>query len=272
MESLGQVETEEDLALIEDRPLAGVQVLGHGIVEGATTEAYHTPFGVPDGEDEATAKQVLSRAFLGLGNQTGEGKLAFRVPQGEEMAPQGRTVIGAETKLELGDGFRGDPPSIHVGARFDTLGGGQVTSEEAASGFGELEEGVFALPPLLGGNLSPCHSGQVLQRLTKVHVLPLHVEGEDVAARGTGSKASPTLAVGEDEEGRRFLRVEGTEGLEAGARLLKGHVAGNQVCDVELGFYVIDHGHGVGFNLPVMKDVGNITLCTFYCIPLPKNQ
>ncbi len=96
-----------------------------------------------------------------------------------------------------------------------------------------------------GGELDAGAAGQLLQSVAELDVLDPHIEGEGVAAFAA-AEAMEIARLGKDDEGGRFLLVEGTETLVGAPGLLQLDVLGNDVDDVgalaHLGDGIPGHG------------------------------
>jgi len=84
---------------------------------------------------------------------------------------------------------------------------------------------------------------QDCQGFAEIDVLALHHEGEDVAAGRTGAETVPVLAVWKHHERGRLLVMERTQPLIGAARLLKLHVRGHHIDDVQAVLDLVDNSH-----------------------------
>ena len=243
---LGQVEAVEDLALVVDGGLGGVEVLGDGGVlvgQAPAAEADGGPGHVADGPHDAVPEAVVDAPPAGaLAAQARGDQLVL----GEALGPQdvGEVVPagGGEADAEALQGVVVEPPRVQeaarpggqrVGARqlgAEPVLGDAVGLQQAPAGAG-LDAVAHGAVGLLVAQPHAGPPGQVLHGLGEGQVVdPLH-EGDDVAALAA-PEAVPQAQLGADVEGGGALVVEGAQALH-GARTpaLEGHVLADDVLD-----------------------------------------
>ena len=215
----GQVQGIQYLALVEDGAPGRVEVLGLGIVLNPASEACQPALSVPNREHEAAPEQVSVSSFLPLGDHTGQRHLFFGISLRCQVPLDGFAVSSAEADLELFDGLVGEATLLEVRpGPGPAASRGQHPAKEVPGALVDPVQYVgFSLSAPLLGQVYPALLGQPLQGFAEVQVLYTHQKAEDVSPGGAGAEAPPALALGEDEEGGGFLRVEWAEGLVASA-------------------------------------------------------
>ena len=238
---LGQVQPVEDLALVEDGGLGGVEVLGALVLlrELARPEADGGSGDVPDGPDEAAAEAVVDAAPVlpAPAAQAGVDQLGLGVAGAAQVAgevvPSGGRVADAEVRGGMAveaPGREEVPPRL-------CLRGGELLAEP---GLGQAVGVHEALPSarldpaphraaLLVAQLDPGAVSEVLDGLGESEVVDLLDEGDDVTAL-TAAEAVPVTELGADVEGGSAFVVKGAQPLErADAGALEGHVLTDDV-------------------------------------------
>jgi hypothetical protein len=209
----GLVQAVQQPALVEERGLRAVQVLGAGGgIHGPAAERDHPAPGVGDREDDPVAEPVIGRAaVLGRDQQAGVDQLGRLGALGDQIVLQGRAV-GREADAEaaplvFGQGAAGQVVAGGLADRAAQLalepGGGQLHPVARAG----------ALLVLLGGagvGLGQGHARlgrQPLDRLGEGQPLGLLQVGDDVAVLAAGEAVVEALVV-VDEERRALLLGE----------------------------------------------------------------
>ena len=168
----------------------------------------------------------------------------LRVAQPQQVELQRIAVVRAQPQRELADGVRPQASPLQVLPGRLSLGRLQDALVEARRGGVGLVQGVDLLRALARGKADARPPGKIPQGLREGQPLRLHDEGEEVAALGAGAEAAPGLALREDVEGGRALRVEGAPGLEVAPGLGQRDVPGDDVDDVQALLDLVYGGHG----------------------------
>ncbi len=222
---LRQVDAVEDLGLLVDRGLGGVEVLGPVVrlVELAGAEADDVPADVADRPHQPAAEAVDGAAAALLG-EAGEEQLlvaeALAAQEAREVVPALGAVADAEV---LGGGLVEAPLGEEDPAGVRLRGGrellrvplrGDLVGLDQADALAALVGGV--VPALLVAQGDAGLSGEALDRLREGEVVDLHHERDGVAALLAAEAVEESLARA-DLEGRRLLVVEGAQTLEVPA-------------------------------------------------------
>ena len=243
---LREIDGEQRLALVEERPRGRVEILGSVLAGHDPPAEAHGPAGrVANRDDHPTAKPVDHPAAVGRTGKAGTDELLRaeaprRQPAGQRLPRVWRVPDGEPIQRLLREAAL-----VQVGAGALALLG--LDEHFPIPRNGRLQRLAHApLAPILArgalGELDARPLRQPRQRLTEVEAVALHQEREDVAALAA-AEAMPRLAVRADDEGWRLLRVERAEALERGAGPLEGHGLTDQVGDRNLRF---DFGSDAG--------------------------
>ena len=238
---LGQVQPVEDLALVEDGGLGGVEVLGALVLlrELARPEADGGSGDVPDGPDEAAAEAVVDAAPVlpAPAAQAGVDQLGLGVAGAAQVAGEVVPSGGRVADAEVCGGMAVEAPGREEVPPRLCLRGGELLAEP---GLGQAVGVHEALPSarldpapyrtaLLVAQLDPGAVGEVLDGLGESEVVDLLDEGDDVTAL-TAAEAVPVTELGADVEGGGAFVVKGAQPLErADAGALEGHVLADDV-------------------------------------------
>ena len=222
---LGQVQPVEDLALVEDGGLRGVEVLGALVVlsELARPEAHGRSGDIADGPDETAAEAVVDTTpvLAAPAAQPGVDQLGLGVAGPAqvtgEVVPSGRCVADAEVR----GGVTVEAPSRQEVPPRLGLRGGKLLAEPGLGqtvGVHETLPGSRFHPApdraaLLVAQLNPGAVREVLNGLGETEVVDLLDEGDDVAALAA-AEAVPVTELGTDVEGGSALVVKGAQPLE----------------------------------------------------------
>ncbi len=256
------------MALVEDRGLGRVQVLGLALVQHPAAKADAFALDVADREHDPVAKAVvalgrpgfLARArwrFLGRDHESGLDQLRALVvgQHGGQEAPALGRIAQAEG---LGDLPR-QAAALEVVlralglAQLLVVAGGHLVEQVVERGLllallggaGALLRAQVFLRHLQAGLLR-----QVLDRLDEADAGVLHQEADRVAMLAA-AEAMEELLGRADAEGGRFLAVEGAQPHEVGATLLELHIATDDLDDVDARKEFLDerlrYGHGAIF-------------------------
>src|SRR5437016_5103909 len=85
--------------------------------------------------------------------------------------------------------------------------------------------------------------GQQLQGGDEIQPVVCHYEVENVAALAASAKTAPVLAIGKDDEGRRFLGVERAKPGVVAPGLLELNILRQEVDDVKPRFDLVGDRH-----------------------------
>ena len=208
---LGQVQPVEDLALVEDGGLGGVEVLGALVLlrELARPEADGGSGDVPDGPDEAAAEAVVDAAPVlpAPAAQAGVDQLGLGVAGAAQVAGEVVPSGGRVADAEVCGGMAVETPGREEVPPRLCLRGGELLTEP---GLGQAVGVHEALPSarldpapyrtaLLVAQLDPGAVGEVLDGLGESEVVDLLDEGDDVTAL-TAAEAVPVTELGADVE------------------------------------------------------------------------
>ena len=238
---LGQVQPVEDLALVEDGGLGGVEVLGALILlrELARPEADGGSGDVPDGPDEAAAEAVVDAAPVlpAPAAQAGVDQLGLGVAGAAQVAGEVVPSCGRVANAEVRSSMAVEAPRREEVPPRLCLRGGELLAEPGlgqAVGVHEALPSAWLHPApystaFLVAQLDPSAVGQVLDRLGESKVMNLLDESDDVSAL-TAAEAMPVAELGADVEGGGAFVMEGTQSLErADAGALESHVLTDDV-------------------------------------------
>ncbi len=219
---LGQIQAVDEGALVEDRGLGGVEVLGLTFAHDPSAEADHPSFAVPDREHEAPAEAVVVAAVLASLEQTRlSGERRVHVAGGQEPE-EGVPAINGVTKLEAVDHLTGEATLFrHLAAGRAGRAVGEDVGKEGGRQLIDLDQALTMGVDLRGDSrhgreLDPSAPGKLLQSFLELHVLLAHVEREGVAPFAAAETVE-VLGIREDDEGGRLLLMEWAEALVAAA-------------------------------------------------------
>ena len=245
---LGQMHREQNPRFVKHRRARRIEILGGGIlVQRPAAKAGHPRLPVADGNHQPPAEKVIIASVVRLPRQPGFLNLPRRIAQLREMRQ--KTVAPRRAVPELKNLPRTlrKPPLPDIVAHKLRLRHFQLPLVKKTGGVVDVVKRPGAPAPFRGvrqGNPHPRR--QAVQRLAKIHPLGLHHKAESVAPLGASPETPPRLAVGEHiERGRAFL-VERAVGLERTARPLQGHIAANQINNVQSAFYFVNLRHSKG--------------------------
>src|SRR5690606_10093159 len=176
-------------ALVEQRRLRRVQVLGRIVAERAATKADHTPAGVADREGDAVAEAVIntirSRALLVrssaavlLDQQAGVDRVARVLQEAGQTVP----AVRREADAEALRGVAGDAAFLQVLDRRWRFA--QTLAEEALCGGERIERAIHdhaRILPSLSRDLDAGALRQVLDRFDEAQAVVLHQKADRVA-------------------------------------------------------------------------------------------
>src|SRR4051794_24880854 len=186
----GEIKAVEYGALVEDRRLGRVEVLGHlALIEGPRTEAHCGSLLIAYGEEEAVAEAVVVPTLIALGHQPGVDHLLRGVTPLLEVVAESVPGVGREAYLEGLDGGSGEAALLGIGASL--VSGGVIAKEVVVVGGRRSARLLESLPCAVGGDVAfvpglqfnARPTGQGLQRPAEVEAIGLHEETEGVAAR-----------------------------------------------------------------------------------------
>ena len=241
----GAVERVEHAALVEDRRLRGVDVLGVGAVHRAAREPGDASVHVAQREHEPSAEHIpRGCAVVAAQDEPGAEQQVVVEAERAEAAQEFAAGGGCVADAEAGGGVLADVASFRVGARLRSAFGDERLLEELLRRVVERVERIVIvpLPPLL--NAHARLRGEEAHRSGEVGVLRPHDEREHVAAGRTSAETAPGLPVREDDERGRALLVEGAARLVAAAGALQVRdVAGDDIDDVEARPDVVHSAH-----------------------------
>ena len=195
-----QVEAVEQMPLIEDRRLGGVQELGHIIrVEDARPEARHAPALVADGEHHAVAETIIEFApFLPLAEQPGSQEIILRGAALAKIIEGGIPGLRGIAQTKGLDGF---VLQTALGAQIlqRLLARRRVQQLVAIKRDRIFQQGaqvimLFRGDLLFGAGRFELYASlvrQVMQRLGKIPVFALHYILEDIPALVALTKTAP---------------------------------------------------------------------------------
>ena len=246
----GDIDAVEDRALVEDRVLGAVEVLGHGGAQRAPAEAEHAALAVADREDQPGAEAIVDPAAVSLLAQQpgfdGDGVRDLALPQVvvQRLPGVGREAEAEDLDARLVDAaLRQQRAAGFAGARLE-----QDVVEEGRRGRRRVVEllAVGIDERLAGSALGQLDAGpgrQPPQGVRELQPLGLHDEGKGVAALAA-AEAVEALRLGEDDEGGRLLLVEGAARLVAAPGPLQRRMAVDQLDDVDALADPLDLGVG----------------------------
>ncbi len=222
---LGEVDAVEDLGLLVDRGLGGVQVLRAVVrlVELAGAEADDVAADVADGPHQPAPEAVDGAAAALLG-EAGQQQLLVAEALAAQVAGEVVPALGAVADAEV-DGRRlveaalgeEDPAGLRLRAGrelFRVPLGGDLVGLDQADALAALVRRV--VPALLVAQRDAGLAGQALDRLREGEVVDLHHERDGVAALLAAEAVEEPLAR-TDLEGRGLLVVEGAQALQVAA-------------------------------------------------------
>src|ERR1022692_854153 len=222
--ALRQVGAVEHGALLEDRRLRGVQVLGAVVVGGqlAGAERDHVAAQVPDRPDQPAA-ELVRQAVPAAARQSPGEQLVLGEPQAAQVPGGHLPVVGGVADAEpLGVGdlesARGEELASWRGTGGQELlriklGRRPVRFEQPAPLRLLL---AWNMAALLVAQLDAAPGRQPLHRLGEAESVDLADERDDVTALGAG-EAVPQAASRGDVERRRLLLVERAQALHRAA-------------------------------------------------------
>ncbi|OQA38109.1 MAG: hypothetical protein BWY52_03298 [Chloroflexi bacterium ADurb.Bin325] len=251
----GHVQPEQHAALVEERRLRRVHVLGRGmrgvLPQDARAEADHPALHIADRDHEAAAEAVVvPHPVIALDQQPGFldllGPVALveqprleRIPAIERVAQlpgfPGLLRQAAPLKIIAGNG------GLRMAHEQVVIVAGRV-GQDRAQPFQPAGVALRGRAALL--QLHPGLCGQQRQRLPEVQVLALHHKREDVAAGAASAETMPALGFGKHDKGGGLLVVERTKALVVTSRLLKLDIGRDHVDDVEATLDFFDDAHG----------------------------
>jgi hypothetical protein len=221
----GPVEPVEDLRLVEEVGLRGVDVLRFLVVaRRPASEAEDPPAGVSDREHDAGAEAVVLLPLLAALDEPDAVHLRHRearpLPGDEDLVPGTRREPDAEVpQRPLRQPARGEVLARLAGLpRLPEVVGvvGRGALEQLLQASAGLAARLGPRVLLLALQLDPVAIGQRLDRLGELQPLLLHHEAEDVP-RDPAAEAVVELVLRVDGEGRRALVVERAEAHHLGA-------------------------------------------------------
>ena len=237
-------QTVQDLALVEDRTLGRIEILGrapaggpqHSPAEGQ----YASGLGL-DGEDDAVSERVVRIvALFALLQQTYIQQDLLVQPVHRRGLAEGPPVVRSEAQPEVLPGLASDPALLQVVACSSApLPLPEPLPKEGARvGDGLVVGTQRILAPLPAPDFAyfdPAAGSDELHRVDEAHSLVFHEEGEDIARLARGKVVEEGLGGIHVERGGLLL-LEGTQSAELPARLLELHE-------------LADHAHDVGARL-----------------------
>jgi hypothetical protein len=218
----GEVDAVEHLALLVDRGLGGVEVLGLDAVvveDPARTEADRVAVGLADRPDQAAAEAVVVGAAVG--DEARRDGLLVGEPATAQVAGQRLAVARGESDPEQLRGGLVEAALVQELPGHHGVGGGQLLGVERLRDLVRLDQPAPGRAARAGGLVVAVLAAerdavllpQSLDRLGEGEAVDLHDEGDDVAAL-LAAEAVEELARRVDVERRRLLVVEGTEALQ----------------------------------------------------------
>ena len=201
-------------ALVEERGLRGVEVLGLAGAEDSSAEGDDPPALVGDGEHDAPAEAVIGRAGVVVGPDQKAG--GDQQVLGDAVAGQrpldGAPGVHGKAQAEPRDGLVIQAAAAKIRQPLAALGHAERLLEIGAGRLHHIVKGLALAGPLalfggVGRNLHPRVAGQALDRLGKAHAFGVHDEVDD-AAVGSAPEAVVEPLVLVDRERRGLLLVE----------------------------------------------------------------
>ena len=247
---LRQVQAVQELRLLVDRRLGGVEILGRflvAVVQATRAKTDRRARDIADRPHEAPTETVI-HAAVSLRPQARNLDLLVREALGTQVAgegiPRGRGIADPEMRAHrLGEAALGEKRAALV-----RLGGGQLLLVELFGDAVGVQEslalarllGAHARPALLVVEGDPGLRRQHLHRLSKGQVVDLLHERDDVAALTT-PEAVEHAQVGAHVEGGGALVVEGAQTLQgADTRGSQRYVFADDLVDLHCVTYRFD--------------------------------
>ncbi len=237
---LGLVQTEQHLRLLEDRALAGVQVLrldGVIIEQAARAEPDDVAAPVPDRPHQPPVEAVDRAAPALLGDlrlvQLGQLEAVAQQVFGQLVPPAGGEPAAEALRRGAVETTFGEERARGLGLR-----GLQLLGVELLGGLVHLHQPHPGAPVAAGrgaaalvGQVQADPVGQALHRLHEREVLDLHDELDDVAALAAAEAVEGAVAGAHVERGRLLL-VERAQALQrAPARAAQCDVLADDLVD-----------------------------------------
>ena len=207
----------EQLSLVEDRGIGGVEVLGLTLPQNPATEGDGVPLPIPDREHQPTPEHVVRGAAVvrRLGQcrfDQHPGVKALRHQLAEQPVARVRRVA----QLEPLHGFRRQPPLFDVGAGLGALGRKQRLLIGTDRRLHRLFQALGALGLARGirvglGHVQPGLRRQRLDRIEEGLAVVVHDEADVVAVLTAAKAVVKALLVVDVERGCLFV-VEGAAG------------------------------------------------------------
>ncbi|MND39461.1 hypothetical protein D3C80_301770 [compost metagenome] len=257
----GAGEIVENIALVKEFSLVGVQIFRHGIrSHRATAKGDHLFPRGQDREHDAIAKPVIGDRYVLMHHQPAGLHLFLRHALACQMLFQRITAIRRITEPKGLDGAPGQPAIAQVSPRPRAKRRLQLVLKEQGRHFHDvLKRGPLALAlfrlriGLRHGNAG--HIGDLLHGLRKTQTLKLRQKTEMVA-RNTTAKAMVAALTVLAVKARAFLAMERAAGpiiptRRVGLLLVPGHTSADHIGDVHAVAYLIEERIGKAHGLPV---------------------
>jgi hypothetical protein len=205
------VEAVQQLALLEERGLGGVEVLRHAVVEQPTGEADDAAERVADREHHPATEPVVAPAALVLGDQPGLEQVVVAHAAREHVLQQAVPAVGGEAQPPVAHRLVRQPATPQVVGR--GLPGSWATNHASATSLISSRSRRRPLAGRRAAHLDADALAQELQGVAELDALRAHDVVEHVAL-GAAAEAVEEAALDVDVERRRALAVERAEPLE----------------------------------------------------------
>ena len=213
---LGQVQTEEVFAFIENESLRRVQILGGGIVHHSAAETDDIAPGIDDGEHEPVAEPIVNSSVF-LRHQACILQFLVRIAFGAHGLAQAVPGIGGKADAEFGEGSLGHAALLGVGKALCALGGIELPVEIAGSLLHQRPKAllltVAALVLLVLGHFHARTLGQGTDRIGIAETFHFHHKVDGTAAL-MAAEAIVDALIGGHRERRGLFSVEGAKAKE----------------------------------------------------------
>ena len=245
--ALRQVEAVQHLALVVDRRLRGVEVLGPGVIvaKPARPEPEGLARDIPNRPHQPPAEAVV-RAPIALAEKASGDELRLGVAEAAEVLAEGVERLWRVADTETRGGGVIEAARAEERARQFGVGGGELRNEVPLGGFVRREDsGSIAVigrraAAVFIVQLIAEASGHALDGLGESHVVHLLQESVDVAALAA-SEAVVETDLRTHVEARAPLVVERAQPLHrSDARVLQCHVITDDVGEVRARPHLVD--------------------------------
>ena len=205
----GERQAVQQLALVEQRRVGGVQILGPRLAERAAAEADDPAAPVVDREHHPVAEAVEARAaVLGLDQEARLDRAGLAVALGLERALERGAVGRRIAEPEAEDGRAVEPAFGQIGRGLGALRALQAPGQPARRRLVDRVEGAIDRRLGVAGAARRRQAGQLGEagdRLAEVQALERHDEVDRVAVLAAAEAVIEALGLGDRERGRLFL-------------------------------------------------------------------